>query len=165
MGCTFENGFSENIKKLVGRCNGNVGIGYKPKKTIRNLYPPKKDKIEKMNKAGLVYSVACKGCDKTYVGQTGRTLKHRMSQHKYDYNNKYAIAASNRNKTAAVQHSLDTGHAFDYDAPKILCNEQFLNKRLTKEMVLIKKSGKSVVNLKTDLDQFHKSLEMLCSEL
>lgn len=36
----------------------NVSIEYKPRKTI------KKGKIKQMNKAGLVYSVDCKDCDK-----------------------------------------------------------------------------------------------------
>lgn len=60
-------------------CKVDVGMGYKPIKIARKMYPPKKDKI-KMNKAGIVYSADCKGCDKTYVGQTGRCLKHRIVQ-------------------------------------------------------------------------------------
>lgn len=163
--CTYVKGFSESLRKLVKHCDSKIGIGFKPQKTMKQIYPAKKDKIPKLSKSGLVYSIACKGCEKSYIGQTKCKLKNRMAQHKNDNKNKYAIAAAKQNKTSAVHHSLLTGHIFDYDNPQILCMERNLNRRLTKEMALIKKEEGKVVNLKTELSGFHNSLDYLCSKL
>lgn len=163
--CSYVNGFSEKLKKLITSCDNRIGIGFKPQKTMQRLYSSKKDKTLKHDQSGLVYSVRCKGCEKSYIGQTGRKLQHRMSQHKNDYKNKYSIAATNKNKTSAIHHTLLTGHSFDFDNPKILCKEGSLGRRLTKEMALIKKDEKSVVNLKTEITGFHDSLEFLCSKI
>ncbi|UYV69226.1 hypothetical protein LAZ67_6002891 [Cordylochernes scorpioides] len=38
---------------------------------------------DKIERAGLIYEVKCEKCDQRYVGQTSRTLKERMENHKY----------------------------------------------------------------------------------
>jgi hypothetical protein len=42
---------------------------------VKNKIPPEKKK-------GVVYEVQCHDCDDVYVGETGRTLKKRISEHK-----------------------------------------------------------------------------------
>ena len=38
--------------------------------------------IADMKKKGVVYEVPCKDCPSVYIGETGRTLEKRISEHK-----------------------------------------------------------------------------------
>ena len=54
----------------------------KPHVTLRYLLIHPKDPIT-TNKNGVVYHLLCEDCGDTYIGQTGRTLQHRMAEHNY----------------------------------------------------------------------------------
>jgi len=41
-----------------------------------------KNRVPEEKKAGVVYEVSCHDCDHVYVGETGRTLKKRLAEHK-----------------------------------------------------------------------------------
>ncbi|UYV81805.1 RPF2 [Cordylochernes scorpioides] len=41
-------------------------------------------RLQRKERAGLIYEVKCEKCDQRYVGQTSRKLKERMENHKYD---------------------------------------------------------------------------------
>ncbi len=55
-------------------------------------------------RTGMVYQIPCSECPKVYVGQSGRTLKHRLSEHRRALQ-KGDVAAS-----ALVEHVWSTGH-------------------------------------------------------
>ena len=38
---------------------------------------------------GVVYSIPCDGCPNVYIGQTGRSLKHRLAEHRRALKNGY----------------------------------------------------------------------------
>ena len=40
-------------------------------------------KIPTERKKEVVYEVACKDCDQKYIGETKRTMKKRLTKHKY----------------------------------------------------------------------------------
>ena len=65
---------------------------------------------------GTVYEVLCGGCDKVYVGETGRCLKVRLKEHKY------AVKTGNMNNGIAA-HAWNTQHPVDWDAAKVRCTE------------------------------------------
>ena len=71
---------SESIKRLLAPLN--IRTCFKPHKTLRELLVHPKDHIPDIKKPGVVYSISCNDCDSVYVGQTGRTLEHRMKEHK-----------------------------------------------------------------------------------
>ena len=59
-----------------------------------------KTPIEK--KANVVYEVPCRDCQLTYIGETRRTMKKRMTEHKYavktgDPKNRIAVLHRNPN--------------------------------------------------------------------
>ena len=63
--CTNK-GLSEEIQRL---CRGlNVKICFKSHNTLREL--------------GVVYEIPCQDCEKVYIGETGRSLQKRMTEHK-----------------------------------------------------------------------------------
>lgn len=79
----------------------------------------------------VVHKIQCKKCDASYVGQTGRQLKSRMSEHKNLINRNIA------NHSVITEHRLDFEHEFDWDNIKILDNERFLDKKLIFEILIL----------------------------
>ena len=58
-----------------------MAVHLRPYNSIRSRLVHPKDKITKDEKAGLVYHIKCGGCDASYVGETERNLKKRVSEH------------------------------------------------------------------------------------
>jgi len=93
----------------------------------------------------VVYKIKCCDCDASYVGQTGRQMKTRISEHKNHIN---------RNTPAhsvITDHRLHRGHNFDWGGVEVLDVERNYNKRLVSEMINIK-CQKNGLNLQTDIE-------------
>ena len=59
-----------------------VRATFKPMKTMRQTLMKVKTCIPEEKKRAVVYEVPCKDCNKTYIGETKRTLKVRLGEHK-----------------------------------------------------------------------------------
>ncbi len=68
-------------------------------------------------KAVVIYQFPCKGCNTKYVGETGKTLKTRMKQHKAAIRNRYMSYLT-------TVHSLDTDHQFAFNEAQIIGQNQ-----------------------------------------
>ena len=110
-----------------------------------NLFSKVKDRTPTLYSNNVVYEISCLNCQGSYIGQTSQWLKQRVTQHKSD-------CRLGRNRCAIVEHHQKTGHHFDYNNTKILCQEQNYKSRLFLEMVHINKN-KNVVNYKSDTSQ------------
>ena len=88
-------------------------------------------------------------CNATYVGQTKRQVKTKMHEHQSDIN---------RNSTPSVisSHKIETNHEFDWGEVKILDKEQSYYKRLTSEMIYIKKQNHGL-NKQSDTESLSES--------
>ena len=64
--------------------NHHVFTGIRPHQILRNMLVHPKDKQELENKCEVVYKIPCKGCDKVYVGETGRNFWTRLNKHRKD---------------------------------------------------------------------------------
>jgi len=71
-----------------------------------------------MIRNNVVYKIMCKDCDVLYVGQTGRQLKTRMSEHRNHI----------RWNTSLTEYRLQMEHDFDWDNIQILDEELYYNK-------------------------------------
>jgi len=91
-----------------------------------------------------VYKLCCKNCDASYIGQTSRQLKTKISRH----------LNINKNITtqSITEHKLQFNH-FDWEDVKILDSERFLGKHLVSEMMFIKKQ-KNGISLQSDTEHF-----------
>ena len=96
----------------------------------------------------VVYKINCQNCDASYVGQTGRQLHTRISEHRNQINH------NTRNHSVVTDHRLNLDHDFNWTGVEILDREPIFSKRLTSEMLYIKRQ-KSGINLKTDTDSLH----------
>jgi len=67
-----------------------------------------KDKTDTMNKNNVVYKIACKDCDASYVGQTKQKLSTRVKE--YEYN----IRGNPSKCMVLTNHMLKFNHSCDW---------------------------------------------------
>ena len=60
----------------------NMRAVFKPCRTIRQTLVRVKNRIPEDKRKEVIYEMPCKDCEKLYIGETGRTLKKRVSEHK-----------------------------------------------------------------------------------
>ncbi len=91
----------------------NIRTCFKPHQTLRNLLVHVKDPTPPESRKGVVYQVSCSDCPATYIGQTGRTITHRIKEHKY------ALTSGNPENSAVAKHSVDSGHAINWGEAQV----------------------------------------------
>ena len=62
----------------------NIRVAHKPTTTLRHLLTNVKDRdeLEPNDRQGAVYKIKCFGCQASYIGETGRNLNTRLTEHK-----------------------------------------------------------------------------------
>ena len=60
-----------------------VAVHLRPTNTIRSRLVHPKDKVEKLQKCGVVYQISCEECNANYVGETARALNTRLKEHRH----------------------------------------------------------------------------------
>ena len=93
--------------------------------------------MKEEQKTGVVYSVPRSICKKSYIGETGRTLEKRISEHKY------AIQTGNLNNGLA-KHYIETGHLPNWNSSSIIGYEDNIIKRKILESIKIKTSNNNL---------------------
>ena len=77
----YVQGVSENIGRILKQ--QKVKVAHKPQLTINNLFlRPKKLDDSDRQKSGIVCRINCTRCNFVYYGQTERSLKNRIAEHK-----------------------------------------------------------------------------------
>ena len=105
----------------------------------RQLMFSLKDKTEIEDQSGVVYQLSCKDCNASYIGESGRKLGKRLSEHK-------SGAASS--KSAVREHVVRSGgHDIDWTGVKALERESKEFYRRVLEAIQIKTKG---LNLNRD---------------
>ena len=56
----------------------------KPLRTVGNMLPSLKDKINKFDQCSVVYKIPCLDCTGVYIDETGRSSKTRRKEHRRD---------------------------------------------------------------------------------
>ena len=138
-------GTTEKLKRIFQKRELKVAI--KPHQTIRNMLVHPKDQIPKEKKTGVVYKIPCKTCNKSYIGETGRTLETRLKEHKRDANQatnrpytrgNRTEAQDIRHKSAITDHCARENCVIDWDNTSILDREDNHEIRQIKEAVHIR---------------------------
>ena len=103
-----------------------IRVAHKPITTLRRLLTNVKDKDKPEDRQGAVYKIKCCDCQASYIGETGRNLSMRLTEHKRatrngDVNNHIA------------EHHLKTKHQIDWDSATCItyCTDYY--QRLTLE--------------------------------
>jgi hypothetical protein len=116
---------SDKFKTITNKFNVKLALFSLNK--LSRFIKVQKDVLSNNLKKNVVYKIMCKDCDASYVGQTSRKLKTRITEHRnhinWNTNNHFVIA----------EHRLNCNHDFDWENIKILDNKRFffLSKRLT----------------------------------
>ncbi len=105
-------------------------------RTLRNILVHPKDIVPPVNKIGVIYRIQCKSCEMAYIGQTGRTLKHRI--------NKYEMCLHTYVTSALAEHAQKENHAKGWDGYEVLDKYGRFKERPFLESWYIKKARKEV---------------------
>ena len=117
-------GTSETIARILQPYN--IRVAHKPITTLRHLLTNDKDKDEPNNRQGAVYKIKCSDCQVSYIGETGRNLKIRLTEHKR------ATRNGDVNNHIAEHHRL-TNHTIDWGSAQCVTYSTNYFQRLTLE--------------------------------
>lgn len=151
---TYIPGFSERFAASNMYDKEKIKIAHKMNNTLRQYYSNTKEKLEKLEKANVIYKIPCNGdgsntCQKVYVGTTKSKLKTRISSHKSDHKTRRPVDQ----KTALAAHCSDLNHAPNFDKVEILQHETNYSKRYMLEMLhIVNTPTQQRLNYKTDTD-------------
>nr|VZI45166.1 unnamed protein product [Spirometra erinaceieuropaei] len=75
--------YVKNVSEAVGRLLAPLGVGvaHRPEATIRRQLMKPKDPLPRQETSGVVYRIWCSCGQSNYVGETGRQLRTRMTEH------------------------------------------------------------------------------------
>ena len=118
--------YVQGVSKKVG-CILNqhkVKVAYKPQQTINSLFPrPKELDDSDRQKSRIVNKVSCTQCNFVYYGQTERSLKTRIVEHKK------AVASFDQNSKVAGHVHL-FGHRMNFENDEVVGFESNYHERL-----------------------------------
>ena len=126
----YVRGLSESVRRILSSLD--IRVCFKPHLTLRRLFPSPKDKPIDSDSSGIVYNIPCKDCSSCYIGQTGRKLSQRLSEHKR------AVVGADFNTSALAEHAWTNDHRVDWENVKILARKSDLTARTILESVLIR---------------------------
>src|ERR1043166_2297038 len=109
---------SEELAKIIRKKGFRVVM--QPKRKVKSYFPNIYDG-DRWEKPG-VYRIKCGGCGRAYIGETGRQMKTRRSEHvKY--------LQYERMSSALVEHSTVTRHGIDISSMDVIANISGLRER------------------------------------
>ena len=140
----YVHSFTEKIQRIFTK--HGVATVVKPQTTLRQVLVHPKDKVEKQKKAGVVYKIPCSQCEKVYIGETGRQLGTRITEHRKEaekISDRYFTRSTRRastnehHKSAITDHVCQNNHIMNWEASEIVEQESDKCKRWIKESICI----------------------------
>jgi hypothetical protein len=130
---------AEPLKRIFA--TEGIPVYFKPRNTIRQLLVSPKDKTDKGDTCGPLYKIQCEGskrekCDKTYIGETERTLRARFAEHRRP--------STSTSEVSNHIHRDCPGHKVDIANVKILSRDSRWYERGVREAIHIRKDKSSL---------------------
>ena len=138
----YVHALSQKIEKIC-RPLGIKTI-FKSSNTLRQYLVYVKISIPDEKKNGVVYEVPCMDCEQVYIGETGRTMQKRVTEHKT------AVRKYDKNNGIEV-HAWRADHRIDWEAARVRARAPQYWKRMVVEALQIQQQ-RSRMNLDCDLD-------------
>ena len=104
-------GTSERLNRILRPVG--ISLAMKPTNKISTSIRSVKDRIEKDDRNCVVYKIGCNDCDSCYIGETGRQLGTRISEHKNNIRTLY-------DRSQLVQHMTTHNHTMNFGSVSIL---------------------------------------------
>ena len=123
--------------------------------TLRKLLVHPKDKREKEEQSGVVYSIPCIDCDKVYIGETGQQFGMRQKEHHHEATevskaqytrNQRKMSEAEQKKSAVSDHVSQLNHTIDWEGTHIFDREGQKWPRKIREAIQIRKHRGKVMN-------------------
>ena len=128
-------GSSERVARLLKPFS--IKLAHKPSNTIKSQLCHMKDKRQILEKNNVIYEIKCYNCEATYIGETGKELGKRITEHKN--------AVARRDPLSHIFRHIDrTGHIFDWDIPNILGQETNTHRRKLMESFFTQKNPHAI---------------------
>ena len=124
----YVKGLSEMISRTCRKMN--IETIFTKQRSLRSILSRPKQPQPTMDIKGVIYQIPCSSCPAVYTGETGRTLKVRMVEHKR------AVRMGDVNNGLAV-HSLKTGHPIEWSQARVVEREENWYRRRIKEALKI----------------------------
>ena len=103
-------GVSEKTKRVL--CSAGVRTAYKPMPSLDDIFGKAKDKQADSETKGIIYKFECPDYPFTYIGESKRSRKSRLAEHKPGVRPEI--------KSAIKDHAETTGHETSMENTKIL---------------------------------------------
>ncbi|XP_071653431.1 uncharacterized protein [Temnothorax longispinosus] len=152
----YVEGISDDFTRVVRDLN--VRLSFFSLNKLKKFIKVQKDVLPAQSNKNVVYKISCRECDATYVGQTKRQLKTRISEHRSHINR---ITST---QSVVTEHRQNLDHDFDWENVEILDKEKYLSRRLISEMIHIKLQENSI-NLQNDTDFLHHAYMTILNKL
>nr|XP_054761191.1 uncharacterized protein LOC129267566 [Lytechinus pictus] len=107
----------------------NIRTVFKSDTTLRNQLVRAKDPVPTNRKDGVVYQIPCKDCNFSYIGETGRPVKERLTEHQRDVRQRNTILS------AVAEHAWDQQHQPDWSGVRCIDSAQHWHTRRVKEAI------------------------------
>ena len=150
----YVSGTSEALARVFKR--HHVQTVMKPYQKLRQALVHPKDKRPLEDTVDAVYRVPCKQCPKAYIGETGRRLGTRLSEHKravqkvenvtFTRSQRQVAAETVNYSSALADHASQNNHVIDWDETTIATREQYRETRWIREAIHIRKEGENAIN-------------------
>ena len=140
----YVQGLSETTLRIMTKYKVNTEM--KPHNTIKRSLVRQKDKVDPQKMWEGVYSIACKNCNATYIGETKRILGTRTKEHKEDAekaSSSRPYTRSNRQKQI-TDHMTQKNHTVDLEGANFVDRESDWRTRGIKEAIWIRKTKDSM---------------------
>ena len=119
----YVQGVTEAISRRLRKAG--ISVHARPSNTIRHNLVRPKDRIAPLNRCGTVYQISCEDCNATYVGETERELKKRISEHR-------------KESSPVGAHMSNHQHNFNLNKTKVLDQESRWFERGVSEAIHIR---------------------------
>ena len=126
-------GVSEKIRRICSKVG--IKVMFRSGRTLepRSLLSKVKPKTYLTDTTGVVYRIPCMDCDRSYIGETCRTLNARLKEHQRCCRN------LDLQKSAVAQHAVEEDHRIDWNNNMVVDKELKWHRRRLKEAMYIKK--------------------------
>ncbi|XP_030849885.1 uncharacterized protein LOC115927767 [Strongylocentrotus purpuratus] len=112
----YIDGVSQQLKRRLE--SHGIRTVFRSDTTLRQQLTRPKDPIPPHRRDGIVYNIPCKGCDRSYIGETARPIKERITEHKRD------VRLRRTDNSAVAEHAWDNQHQPDWDGVQCLSQER-----------------------------------------
>lgn len=145
----FVENFSVQLSNTLPK-NMNFRSAFYSTDKLSKFIKVQKDPLPPPLRSSVVYKIDCRDCDASYVGQTSRLLKTRITEHRNHINR------NSTQKSVITDHRIDYAHDFKWDCIKILDTERSYHKRLISETLHIKNQSHGL-NLQSDTENLDRA--------